>query len=41
MDILIDPSSFLAMKGAQDAARPGMDGVHFSPLADGNVLPML
>jgi hypothetical protein len=35
------PSSLPATIGAQDAAGPGMGGVHFPPLPDGSILPML
>jgi hypothetical protein len=35
------PSTILATLGAQDAAGPGMGGVHFVPLPDGSIQPML
>jgi hypothetical protein len=35
------PSSFPATIVAQDAAGPGMFGVHFVPMPDGYILPML
>jgi hypothetical protein len=35
------PSSFPETIGAQDAAGPGMGGVHFTPMPDGSILPML
>jgi hypothetical protein len=35
------PSSFPATIGAQDAAGPGMGGVHLVPMPDGSILPML
>jgi hypothetical protein len=35
------PSSFPATIGAQDIAGPGMGGVHFVPMPDGSILPIL
>jgi hypothetical protein len=34
-------SAIPATLGAQDAASPGMDGVHFVPLPDGSIQPMI
>jgi hypothetical protein len=35
------PSPLPETIGVQDAAGPGMDGVHFVPLYDGSIMPML